>query len=201
VKVLIVVDIQNDFLPGGALAVPAGEEVIAVANRVQQDFDLVVATQDWHPRHHGSFAPEHPGKKPGDVVDLHGLTQILWPPHCIQRTHGAEFPVELDTSRFARVFQKGTDANVDSYSGFYDNGQRRSTGMADYLREMRVEETYVLGLATEYCVKFTAVDSVCEGFETHLVLAGCRGVEMHPGDCARAIEEMENAGVWILQRA
>lgn len=196
-KSLIVVDIQNDFLPGGALAVPGGDDVIAVANRTQEDFDLVVATQDWHPVDHGSFASQYPGKEPGDQVELLGLPQILWPPHCIQRSRGADFAADLDTSRFARVFQKGTDANVDSYSGFHDNGQRRSTGLAEYLRQMGITETYILGLATDYCVKFTALDSVREGFSTHLLVNGCRGVELVPGDVDRALVEMSDAGVWI----
>lgn len=196
-KALVMVDIQNDFLPGGALAVPDGDEIIAVTNRVQEDFDLIVATQDWHPADHGSFASQHPGKKPGDQVELLGLPQILWPPHCIQRSHGAEFAADLDISRLARVFQKGTDPNVDSYSGFYDNGRRRSTGLAEYLRQMVITETYILGLATDYCVKFTALDSAREGFATHLLIEGCRGVELEPGDVDRALDEMCEAGVWI----
>lgn len=196
-RALVVVDIQNDFLPGGALAVPQGEEVIAVANHAQEDFDLVVATQDWHPADHGSFASQYPGKQAGDQVELLGLAQVLWPPHCIQRSHGADFAADLDTRRFARVFQKGIDRNVDSYSGFFDNGHRRSTGLAEYLRQMGVTETYILGLATDYCVKFTALDSVQEGFSTHLLIEGCRGVELEPGDVDRAADEMREAGVWI----
>jgi len=196
-KTLVVVDIQNDFLPGGALAVPDGDGVVEVANRVQEDFDLVVATQDWHPADHGSFASQHPGKQAGDQVDLLGLPQTLWPPHCIQRSHGADFAAGLATTRWARVFQKGTDSNVDSYSGFYDNGRRRSTGLAEYLRQMGITDTYILGLATDYCVKFTALDSVREGFSTHVLIEGCRGVELEPGDVDRAVDEMREAGVWI----
>lgn len=200
-KALIVVDIQNDFLPGGALPVPHGDEVITVANRVQEDFDLVVATQDWHPANHGSFAAQHPGKNPGDRIELAGLPQTLWPTHCVQESHGARFAVELDASQFARVFRKGTDPEIDSYSGFFDNGHRKSTGLAEYLRENGVTEVYVLGLATEYCVKFTAIDAVEEGFTTHLILAGCRGFDLAPGDTEGAIGEMRNAGVWILERS
>ena len=199
-RALIVVDIQNDFLPGGTLAVPHGDEVIAFANRVAADFDLVVATQDWHPRDHCSFDSQHPGKKPGDVVDLDGLPQILWPDHCVQGTYGAEFAAELDSGRFDRVFRKGTDPNIDSYSGFYDNDHRKATGLGDYLRDQGVTDTYILGLATDYCDRFTALDSVGEGFSTHLLLAGCRGVDVHPGDVDAAVDEMRDAGVWILER-
>jgi nicotinamidase/pyrazinamidase len=197
VKTLVVIDIQNDFLPGGALAVPRGEEVIEVANRVQEDFDLIVATQDWHPANHRSFASQHPGKQVGDQVELMGLPQILWPPHCIQGSTGAEFASDLETGCFARVFQKGTDPNIDSYSGFYDNGHRRSTGLAEYLRQMGVTEIYVLGLATDYCVRFTALDAVREGFATHVLSEGCRGVELASGDIDRAVQEMVEAGVWV----
>ena len=199
-KALIVVDIQNDFLPDGALPVQHGDEVIPVANRALQDFDLVVATQDWHPSNHGSFASQHPVKQPGDQIELAGLPQTLWPPHCIQGSQGADFPGDLDSHRFARIFHKGTDPEIDSYSGFYDNGHRKSTGLADYLREQGITETYILGLATDYCVKFTALDSVRERFSTHVLVEGCRGVELHTGDIDRALDEMRNAGVWIQER-
>ena len=198
-RALVVVDIQNDFLPGGALAVPSGNEVIAVANRVQKDFELVVATQDWHPTDHGSFASRYPGKEPGDHIALAGVDQILWPPHCVQGTRGAQFADELDTGRFARVFHKGTDPTIDSYSGFYDNDHRKSTGLAEYLRKRDVDEVYVLGLATDYCVKFTALDAVSEAFSTHVLLEGCRGIDLKPGDIERAVEEMRDAGVWLLE--
>src|SRR5512147_2717328 len=128
-KALILVDIQNDFLPGGALAVPDGDKVIPVVNRLQAVFPMVVATQDWHPANHGSFAANHPGKKPGDVIDLAGLPQALWPRHCIENTSGADFVPGLHTGRFAKTFRKGTDARIDSYSGFFDNGHRHSTGL------------------------------------------------------------------------
>ncbi len=194
---LIIVDVQNDFCPGGALAVPAGDEVVAVANRVQPAFDLVVATQDWHPQDHGSFAANHPGTSPGEVIDLHGLDQVLWPVHCVQGTTGAAFVDELSCERITRVFQKGTDATVDSYSGFFDNGHRRSTGLGDYLRKRGVDDVAVLGLATDYCVKFTALDAVGEGFSVTLIEDGCRGVELAPGDVDRAVAAMREAGVQV----
>src|SRR5216117_2401111 len=181
-KALLLVDIQNDFLPGGALAVPDGDKVIPVANKLQPAFPQVVATQDWHPANHGSFAANQPGKKPGDVIELNGLSQILWPVHCVQNTPGAAFVAELDLKPVAKVFQKGTDPGIDSYSGFFDNGHRKATGLEDFLKERGIEQIYVLGLATDYCVKFTALDARQLGFDVWLVEDGCRGVELKPGD-------------------
>ena len=197
-KALIIVDIQNDFIPGGALEVPRGDEVIPVANRVQEHFDLVVATQDWHPANHGSFAANHPGKKPGDVVELNGLMQILWPVHCVQYTTGAKFAPELDTGSIKKVFQKGTDPAIDSYSGFYDNGYRKATGLGDFLKAQGVSDVYIMGLATDYCIKFSALDAMKLDFNTFLIEDGCRGVELSAGDVSRSISEMEQAGVEII---
>jgi nicotinamidase/pyrazinamidase len=200
-RALILVDIQNDFVPGGALAVPGGDEIVPLANRLQSHFRVVVATQDWHPAAHGSFAANHAGRKPGDVVELAGLEQILWPVHCVQNTPGAAFVAELDISRVAQVFQKGTDPDIDSYSGFFDNGRRRATGLGDYLKQHNVRQVYVLGLATDYCVKFTALDARQLGFETFLILDACRGVELKPGDVAAAVNEMRDAGVHMVYSA
>jgi nicotinamidase/pyrazinamidase len=199
-KALILVDIQNDFLPGGALAVPKGDEVIPVANKVSPRFELVVATQDWHPRDHGSFAANHPGKKPGDFIDLHGLRQILWPVHCVQNTRGAEFGPALDVSRVRKVIRKGTDPAIDSYSGFFDNDHRKSTGLADYLREQKVTEVFVMGLATDYCVKFTALDAVQRaGLKTTVIEDGSRGINVRPGDVEAAVKEMRGVGVNVVR--
>ncbi len=195
---LILVDLQNDFVPGGALPVPEGDAVVPVANRVQPRFDLVVATQDWHPPDHGSFAANHPGKKPGDVIEHAGLRQILWPVHCVQNTLGAALLPGLDRSRIARVFQKGDDPNIDSYSGFFDNGRRKATGLGGFLRQRGVTRVYVMGLATDYCVKFTALDARELGFETLLIEDGCRGVNLNPGDVERAVREMRAAGVSLV---
>jgi nicotinamidase/pyrazinamidase len=194
---LILVDIQNDFLPGGALAVPRGDEVIAVANAQQSCFDLIVATQDWHPASHQSFATNHAGKQIGDTIELNGIQQILWPVHCVQETYGADFPASLDSDRWAQVFRKGVDREVDSYSGFFDNGRGRETGLGSFLRQQQVDSVFVLGLATDYCVKFTALDAVSLGFRTHLILEGCRGVDLEPNDARRAVEEMRAAGVAV----
>jgi nicotinamidase/pyrazinamidase len=198
VKALLLVDLQNDFLPGGALAVPGGDEAIPIANHLQPKFELVVATQDWHPPNHLSFAANHPGKKPGDVISLDGMQQILWPVHCVEHTPGAELAAALDKRRIRKVFAKGADPQIDSYSGFYDNGRRRSTGLGAYLRQQGVDELYVLGLATDYCVKATALDAVGLGFKTRLVVDACRGVNLSPGDVERAIEAMQAAGVKLV---
>lgn len=198
-KALVLVDIQNDFVPGGALPVPEGDLIVPIVNRLSPRFELVVATQDWHPANHGSFAANHPGKKPGELVKLNGLTQMLWPIHCVQGTRGAEFLPSLDLSRVTRIFQKGTDAGIDSYSGLYDNAHRKATGLGDFLREQKVDEMWVAGLATDYCVKFTALDALGERFKTHLIEDACRGVNLNPGDAQAAIEEMRLAGVRIVQ--
>jgi nicotinamidase/pyrazinamidase len=208
VKTLILVDIQHDFCPGGALAVPSGDQVVPVANRLAARSDLVVATQDWHPPDHGSFAANHPGKQPFEMIDLAGLPQVLWPIHCVQGTAGAAFHAALDVARIQRVFRKGTDPTVDSYSGFFDNGRRNSTGLGDYLGEQGVRGVAVLGLATDYCVRATALDAVSLGFGVTLVADGCRGVELEPGDVARALDEMRAAGIrvvssseyWLVER-
>ena len=197
-KALLLVDLQNDFLPGGSLAVPRGDEVISVANLLQLHFDRVVATQDWHPAEHGSFASGYPEKEPGDVVELAGQPQVLWPAHCVQGTPGAELAPDLERPKIEKVFFKGVDSQVDSYSAFYDNAARRSTGLGEYLRQTEVDELYILGLATDYCVKFTALDAVRLGFETFVVEDGCRGVELKEGDCDRAFLAMRRAGVTLV---
>lgn len=195
---LILVDIQNDFLPGGALAVPEGNQIITIANHLMHHFDTIVATQDWHPSHHASFVSNHPGRKLYDIVDLDGLSQVLWPVHCVQDSQGAEFPDTLDTNRITKVFRKGTDPEIDSYSGFYDNGRRKSTGLSEWLRSQDISEVTVCGLATDYCVKFTALDALQDGFRVNLYLPACRGVDLNPGDVEKAIAEMQHAGVRIL---
>jgi nicotinamidase/pyrazinamidase len=200
-RALLLIDLQNDFLPGGALPVPEGDAVIPLANRLQTHFDLVVATQDWHPRNHGSFAANHPGKRPGDLVELNGLPQVLWPVHCVQGTAGARFAPSLRLGAVRHVFKKGVEPDIDSYSGFFDNGHRRATGLGDYLRRHRVTEVCLLGLATDYCVKFTALDAMALGFRTCLIEDACRGVNLKPGDVAEAIREMKAAGLVVLPSA
>jgi nicotinamidase/pyrazinamidase len=196
---LIIVDLQNDFMPGGALPVPHGDEVIPLANELQKHFGLVVATQDWHPPDHGSFAANHPGKKPGDRIVLDGIEQILWPVHCVQNTVGAEFAPSFDTSRIAHVFHKGTERNIDSYSTFFDNVHQRRTGLAHYLEERSIKDIYLLGLALDYCVKYSALDARHLELNTHVIVDGCRGIELEPGDIGRALDEMKRAGAVLLK--
>ncbi|MGA7615660.1 MAG: bifunctional nicotinamidase/pyrazinamidase [Thermoanaerobaculia bacterium] len=196
-EALILIDIQNDFLPGGSLAVPEGDLVVPIANRLQPRFELVLATQDWHPPNHASFASNHPGEKPGNVIDLDGFPQVLWPDHCVQGSRGAEFDERLDRTRIARVFRKGTDPSIDSYSAFFDNRHLKATGLGDFLRAEGVTDVWLAGLATDYCVRYSALDALQLGFTTHVVIDGCRGVELSPGDVARAIEEMRTGGAII----
>lgn len=196
---LIIVDLQNDFLPGGPLAVPGGDEVIPLANELQRRFDVVLATQDWHPPNHGSFAANYAGKKPGDRIMLDGIEQILWPVHCVQNTRGAELAPSFDTKRIAHVFHKGIDPSIDSYSTFFDNAHRRSTGLADYLQARGIKNIYLLGLALDYCVKYSALDARQLGLNTQVILDGCRGIDLQPGDLDRAVDEMKRVGATILQ--
>lgn len=197
-KTLLLIDIQNDFMPGGALAVPGGDEIIPVVNELMPQFDLIVATQDWHPADHGSFAASHPGRSVFEQIDLDGLPQTLWPVHCVQNTGGALFAPELDTRQIERVFTKGMNPRIDSYSGFFDNGHRASTGMGEWLKTRGVTHLTVAGVATDYCVKFTVLDALAEGFEVSLLGWACRGVNLQAGDVEAARQEMLEAGAhWI----
>lgn len=198
-EALILVDLQYDFLPTGFLPVPDGDAVIPVANKLIPKFQTVVATQDWHPADHGSFAANHPWRKPGQLIDLHGLEQVLWPIHCVQNSFGAELVAELDQSAITKIFQKGTDPTVDSYSGFFDNGHRNSTGMAEWLKSNGIDTIYVMGLATDYCVKFTVLDGLGEGFNTYWITDASRGVELNPGDIARAFQQGAEKGAHLVE--
>ena len=195
---LLLIDLQNDFCPLGALPVEEGDLVIPIANALMPHFDLVVATQDWHPANHGSFAANHPWRKPGQVIDLHGLPQVLWTIHCVQHSFGAELVQELHQEKITKIFTKGTDPTIDSYSGFFDNGHRKATGMGDWLKEQGVDTVYVMGLATDYCVKFTALDALELGFTTYLIEDASRGVNLSPGDVDKAVEEMAAKGVKLI---
>lgn len=197
-KTLLLIDIQNDFMPGGSLAVPGGDEIIPVVNQLLPQFDLIVATQDWHPADHGSFAVNHPGKSVFEQGTLDGLPQTLWPVHCVQNTGGALFAPELDTRRIKRVFTKGLNPQIDSYSGLYDNGHKASTGMGEWLKTEGVTELFVAGVATDYCVKFTVLDALADGFKVNLLIRACRGVNLQPGDVDLALATMESAGCVIV---
>ena len=197
-RALLLVDIQNDFVPGGSLAVADGADVVPVANRAMKFFDLIVAVQDWHPHDHKSFASQHPGKEIGDIITLDGIPQILWPDHCIQESKGAELVPGLDMKKIGMIFRKGTDRNVDSYSGFFDNNHLKATGLGDYLARRKVDEVTIAGLATEYCVKFSALDALKLGFAVKVIIDGVRGVEYRKGDCDRAFSEMKESGARII---
>jgi nicotinamidase/pyrazinamidase len=200
---LILVDIQNDFLPSGALPVPGGDAVIPVANRLLAALSGYrrIATQDWHPFDHQSFASQHPGRRPFEVIDLSGTEQVLWPDHCVAHTSGARFATGLDARRIERIFPKGIDREVDSYSGFFDNARRRATGLGAWLRELGVDRVIVLGLATDYCVKATALDALALGFDTTVVADGCRAVEARPGDGEAALAAVAAAGGRVVDSA
>ncbi len=195
---LIVVDLQNDFCPGGALAVPEGDAIVPVVNRLAERFPLVVATQDWHPAEHVSFAANHPGKRPGDVIVLENGPQSLWPVHCVQNSSGASLHPGLATERIARVFRKGTDPRIDSYSGLSDNQRRRGTGLHEFLQQSGVKQVYICGLATDYCVKWTALDASSLGYRVAVVYDACRGVGLHPADVEKALREMAAAGAELV---
>jgi nicotinamidase/pyrazinamidase len=196
-EALVLTDIQNDFLPGGTLAVPDGDAIVPVANRLSEAFDLVVATQDWHPPDHVSFAQNH-DMNVGEVIEVAGLEQRLWPVHCVQDTNGAEPAPGLDTSRIAQRIHKGVDQDIDSYSTFFDNGHCRATGLHQFLQEHGVKRVYLCGLATDYCVKFSALDARRLDYETFVIIDACRGIEAVAGDIERAVEEMRRAGIVIV---
>ncbi|TPE44184.1 bifunctional nicotinamidase/pyrazinamidase [Pontibacter mangrovi] len=196
-RALLLIDIQNDFLPGGSLAVPEGDAIIPVVNKLQPRFDLVVATQDWHPENHKSFASQHAGKSVFDVTDLNGLEQVLWPDHCVQGTAGAEFSEALDQHRIEAIFRKGTDPAIDSYSGFYDNGHRKSTGLADYLRGKGVTEVYLAGLAADYCVYYSAKDALTEGFSVFYLEDAVRAISGDGFEKAKA--DLQERGAHLVQ--
>jgi len=198
-RALILVDIQNDFVPGGALAVPTGDQIIPIVNRLQPHFECIIATQDWHPPEHASFSANHPHHKIGDVIDLDGIKQILWPLHCVQNTPGAEFVPALHQGNWCGIVQKGTDPKIDSYSGFFDNGHRKQTALEKILHDHKVTKVFLCGLATDYCIKFTAMDALKLGFKTTLIVDACTGIDVHKGDVDRAITEMRTAGVNVAQ--
>ncbi|MQY42050.1 bifunctional nicotinamidase/pyrazinamidase [Epibacterium sp. SM1969] len=190
---LIVIDVQNDFCPGGALAVPEGDAVVAPINAMMARFDTVILTQDWHPVGHQSFASEHPGKAPYDTVELPYGTQVLWPDHCIQQTQGAAFHQELRTDADL-IIRKGFRTEIDSYSAFFENDQKTVTGLAGYLRERGISELTMVGLATDFCVAYSALDARKLDFEVTVALSACRGIDLN-GSLDAALSDMTAAGV------
>lgn len=185
-KTLIIIDVQNDFIPGGTLAVPGGSEIIALINRLQHEFELVIATQDWHPREHASFATNHRDKKVFEKIEWQGCEQVLWPVHCVQNSHGAEFHPGLETAKIETIFRKGTSPEIDSYSGFFDNAHLKSTGLSGYLKEKGASDLYFVGLAGEYCVYFSIKDALREGFSATLIEDATRALDASDFEEAKA---------------
>lgn len=195
---LIIVDMQNDFVPGGALAVKEADHIIPLIDQlVHYDFDLKVASKDWHPSNHGSFAIKY-GKQSGEVIRLAGIKQILWPVHCVQDTTGSEFVPGWDTKQIHRIFYKGTDPEIDSYSTFFDNDHCKDTGLENYLLENGITDLYFAGLATDYCVKYSVLDACHLGFNTYVIADACRAVNLQPGDDEGAFQKMREAGAHII---
>lgn len=205
-KVLLLIDLQNDFMPTGSLPVAEGHEVVPVANELIRSggFDLIVASKDWHPSNHLSFAANHQERSPFELIDLNGTPQVLWPEHCVQGTTGAEFHPDLETQKIDKVIYKGTNYLIDSYSAFFDNQKLKETELREYLDKQCANrgisrsdlELYVCGLATDYCVKASAIDAASLGYKTHLIVDASRGVNMSPDDSLNALREAarEDAG-------
>ncbi|NBC85134.1 MAG: bifunctional nicotinamidase/pyrazinamidase [Bacteroidetes bacterium] len=194
---LLIVDVQNDFCPGGALAVPEGDEVVPIINDLSDAFDHVIQTQDWHPAGHQSFASSHPGHDPMDEIEVEYGQQTLWPDHCVQGTDGAEFHPDLNTTRSELIIRKGFRPEIDSYSAFFENDNETPTGLTGYLRERDIDTLFVVGLATDFCVKWSALDGRKQGFDVYVVEEATRGIDAN-GSVAAAWEEMNDAGVQII---
>ena len=195
-KTLIIVDVQNDFIPGGSLEVPEGDQILPVINRIQEKFDLVVATQDWHPENHSSFASNHDNRKPFEKIEWRGMEQILWPDHCVINSKGAEFHSDLKMDKVEAVIRKGMDWKIDSYSGFYDNGHEKNTGLAGYLRERNARELYFSGLAADFCAYYSILDALNEGFNTTLIEDATRPIDAD--NFKKIKEELRTKGCNII---
>lgn len=195
-KTLVIVDVQNDFMPGGRLAVPEADKIIPVINKLQNHFDLIIATQDWHPQNHTSFASNHPGKQPFEKLIMDGLEETLWPDHCVQGSAGAELTSGMQTNKIAVIFRKGMNPEVDSYSGFYDNHRKISTGLSGYLKEKGISNVYFCGLAADICVYFTIKDALKEGFSARLIENASQPLDTM--NYKKIKEELASRGVRIL---
>lgn len=196
---LLIIDVQNDFIPGGSLEVPGGDEIVPVINGLMGRFELVLATQDWHPKDHMSFASNHKGKKPFEEIVHQGLDQILWPDHCVQGTSGAAFHSDLNVNPIEAIFRKGMDPDIDSYSGFYDNGHQKSTGLTGYLKEKGSPVLYCCGLAADVCVYFTLKDALQEGFEVKLISDATRALD--DNKFAEMKKELIQLGMGLVESA
>lgn len=196
---LLIIDVQNDFCSHGALAVPQAEAIIPLINDMQTYFDELIATQDWHPANHMSFAANQLGRKIGETIKIGGISQILWPIHCVQNSHGAMFHPDLHISPTIQIIRKGTDPSIDSYSAFFDNAHLKKTELDDYLQSKNITTLYLVGLATDYCVKYSALDAIFLGYETYVITDACRGVNLNKDDTEKALQEMHQTGVHIVQ--
>ena len=195
-EALIVIDLQNDFCPGGALAVSGGDEIVPLVNAMVHDFEHVVLTQDWHPAHHSSFASSHPGKAPFDTVEMPYGAQTLWPDHCIQGSGGAAFHPHFNRTKAELIIRKGFRPAIDSYSAFFENDHATPTGLAGYLRERGIGRLTLVGLATDFCVAYSALDAVAQGFDTTVRLNACRAIDLD-GSLAAMLDRMKAAGVTL----
>jgi len=195
---LLVIDVQNDFIPGGQLAVPEGDQIVPLINRLGGLFKQVVIAQDWHPSGHASFASSHPGHQPYEVIQLPYGEQVLWPEHCVQGTAGAEFHPELNLPHAQLIIRKGCNPDIDSYSAFLEADRRTTTGLAGYLKERGIDTVYMVGLALDFCVMFSALDARAAGFNAFVVLDACRAID-RDGSLAAAMERMQTAGVGLIQ--
>lgn len=198
-KALIIVDVQNDFCPEGALAVPEGDKIIPIINKLSGKFKKTVATQDWHPEGHISFAVNHPGKKVYDVIEYKGIEQVLWPNHCVQGTPGAEFHPDLDTEKVDLILRKGSNPEIDSYSAFQENDKKTLTGLEGYLKFLNVKQTYFCGLALDYCVFYSAMDSKQLGFETYVIIDATKGIDSPEGNIDKVLREMKESDIKIIK--
>lgn len=193
---LLIIDVQNDFCPGGALEVPRGDTIIPVINSLIPSFDAVIQTQDWHPEGHHSFASSHDGKDPFDTIEMDYGDQVLWPDHCVQGSSGAEFHPDLNTTKTEVIIRKGFRKEIDSYSTFYENDQKTPTGLTGYLKEREISELYVAGLATDFCVKWSVIDGLKENFKVHIIENAVKGIDID-GSVEQAWKEMKDAGAEI----
>lgn len=197
-KALVIVDMQNDFMPWGTMAVPQSDKIIPVINALISHFSHVLATLDYHPADHVSFAINH-GKRPQDVIELKGgIEQILWPVHCVQGTMGAEFVFQIPKEKIEIFFEKGKDPKVDSYSAFFDNAKKHATGLADYLKEKRINELYFTGVATDFCVKYSVLDALSLGIKVYLVTDATKGVNLEPDGVQKALDKMQENGAQLI---
>lgn len=195
---ILIIDVQNDFCPAGALAVNEGDKVVPVINSILNKFYKIIATQDWHPNEHISFASNHKGRNVYDVIEIDGIQQVLWPIHCVAGTYGADFHKGLNISNFHLILRKGTNARIDSYSAFRENDKKTLTGLSGYLKALNIEQVFVVGLATDYCVYYSAMDAVRYGFETYVIIDACRGVDVPKNNIQSAICSMESNSIKII---